>query len=221
MPAPITTSVTICNSALLKLGSDGISSLTQNTRAAIVCNTLYNYLRDEVMGESPWRFATKRAYLTPVIPPWELTLPAGVTISRTYYQIPSDCLRPLSLSDNSMDWTVEGPYIVISGWGDSNDAILVKYIYRNTDESSWDARFCEMFAWRLCMELALALTQSVPMKQEAEKSYDKMLAQARAMNAVTGTIPPLVADIWSSARRGDYYWRRQQGQGTDGENYDP
>jgi hypothetical protein len=203
MPAPITTQLTICNSALLKIGGDIIGSITQNTRGAIVCNTLYNYLRDEVMGESPWRFATKQAVL----------YPNGTTPAFTYtyqYDIPNDCLRLLVPDDDSIFWVVQGNEIL------SNEPTLnMNYLYRNTDESSWDARFCEAFAWRLAMELALSLTRSIPMKQEAEKSYNAALAQARAMNAVIGTLPPLEADIWSNARRGNKWWLPSMGQNGD------
>lgn len=201
MPAPVTNAVTICNSALLKLGADIISSLSQTTRAAIICNTLYAYIRDEVMGESPWRFATTRTVLSPnaTVPPYQFDFS---------YDIPSDCLRLLTPEDDSIIWVVENGQIL------SNEPTLnMKYIFRNTDESSWDARFCEMLAWRLCMELALSLTQSIPMKQEAEKSYKDCLAQARAMNAVIGTLPPLEADIWTQARKG-HNFRRTVGQIT-------
>lgn len=201
MPAPVTNAVTICNSALLKLGADIISSLSQTTRAAIICNTLYAYIRDEVMGESPWRFATTRTVLSPnaTVPPYQFDFS---------YDIPSDCLRLLTPEDDSIIWVVENVQIL------SNEPTLnMKYIFRNTDESSWDARFCEMLAWRLCMELALSLTQSIPMKQEAEKSYKDCLAQARAMNAVIGTLPPLEADIWTQARKG-HNFRRTVGQIT-------
>lgn len=203
MPAPITTAVTICNSALFKCGADKIQSLTQTTRAAIVCETLYQYIRDEVMGAYQWRFATKRVVLAPnaTKPPFTYTYA---------YDIPNDCLRPLKMVPDDIDWIVENGQIFC------NEASLnFIYIYRNTDESSWDARFCEAFAWRLAMELAMALTKSLPMAAAAEKSYNQALAQARAINAVIGTIPPLEADIWSSARRGFKNWRKQQGQTGD------
>lgn len=156
----------------------------------MLCSTLYAYLRDEVMGETSWRFATKRASLAPngTTPPYEFSFT---------FDLPNDCLRPLVPEDDSITWVVEGTQIL------SNEpSINLKYIYRNTDESTWDARFCEVLAWRLAMELALGLTSSIPMKQEAEKSYKDALAQARSMNAVIGSPPVLEADTWSRARKG-------------------
>lgn len=201
MAAPVTNAVVICNSALLKLGADKISSLSGTTRAAIVCNTLYEYLRDEVMGATPWRFAIKRVVLSPN------GTPPAYTFAYTY-DIPPDCLRLLVPDDDKIAWVQEGQTIL------SDEATMsFRYIYRNDDESSWDARFCEALAWRLAMELALALTQSIPMKQECEKSYKAALAEARSMNAVIGSGGRLEPDTWSDARRSSS-WRATVGQLT-------
>ncbi len=203
MPAPVITQVTICNSALLKVGGDIISSIDEGSRASIVCSTLYQYLADEVMGSSPWRFATKSVVLAPnaTVPPFRWL---------AAYDIPNDCLRPLELECES-DWTVEGTQILCN----DNTSINFRYLFRNEDPSTWDGRFAEAFAWRLAMELALSLTQSIPVFQQAEKSYNAALSQARSMNAVVGTIPPLVADIWSRARKGYRYPPNVAGQGND------
>lgn len=209
MPAPITSALTICNSALLKIGNDTIASLSSTARAAVVCNTLFQYLADEVMGESPWVFATKQSSLapngTPPLYTWLYT-----------YDIPSDCLRPLTLDNDQIPWVVQGTQILTN-----ESSINLDYIFRNVDPSSWDARFCECLAWRLAMEIALAVARSVPLKQEAEKSYNAALAQARAMNGVIGTKKPLEADIWSGARRGNNYWRQSVGQTGNGQPYNP
>ena len=198
-----TNQITICNSALLKVGADVIASITDTKRAAVVCNTLYALIRDEVLRASPWRFAIERVSIVP-----NATVPAFDYLYQ--YDIPNDCLRPLKTFPDSIDWIVEGNQIL------TNCTCLdLIYIYQNTDESSWDNNFCEAFAYRLAMELALSLTKNIPLKQEMEKSYNASIAQARSMNAVTGKIPPLEADIWSSARRGDYYWRRSVGQVGD------
>jgi len=192
MSAPVTTAVTICNSALLKLGAGKISALTQTTRAAVVCNTLYAYLRDELLGIHPWRFATKTVALAP-----NSTAPVDVDRWDYSYDIPTDCIRPLGPTDDTIKWAVEGDQILTT-----EASFYLKYIYRNTDEGSWDARFCEALSWRLAMELALSLVQNITMKQECEKSYKDALSAARGMNGLIGTLPPLEADIWTQARRG-------------------
>lgn len=181
--------VSICNSALLKVGAEQISSLADNTRASNTCQVLYTVLRDEVMRAAPWRFAlTQRVLGVP-----NATPPAFGYNSA--YDIPSDVLRVLHV--DVQNWTEMGNQILC----DKQDGINALCIYQNTDPTSWDAQFAEALAWRLAMEIALALVQSVPLKQEMEKAYEKAVALARSSNAVIGTPERLIADFWSSSRK--------------------
>lgn len=180
--------VGICNSALLKVGADVISSLDDGSRAATICSTLYAVLRDEVLSQAPWRFALVQVQLTPL---------AQAPLFDYLYamQLPSDCLRPLRVSSDP--WTVQGGLLLCN---DTSTNVL--YIQKNIDESAWDPLFAEALAYRLAMDIALALVQSTPLKQEMEKSYTQKIALARSTNAVVGTPERLVADLWSGARKG-------------------
>jgi hypothetical protein len=181
-------SVSICNSALLKIGGDVISSLTDGSRAATICNALYATLRDEVQGSAPWRFCTQQAVLA------ALSTPPLFKYSYSF-QLPSDCLRALFL--NTDPWTQQQNLIFAN-----QPTVNLTYLQQNTDETTWDARFAEALAWRIAMELSLALVQSQGSRETSEKSYMAAIAQARAMNAVVGTSQQLIADIWSGSRRG-------------------
>lgn len=193
MSDPTLSSTSICCSALLKIGGDIISSLTDGSRGANICNQLYATLRDEVMGSAPWRFAQKQAQLS--------ALSTSPLFEYGYqFTIPSDCLRVLTVCSGK--WTQQGNNILCNDAG----PIDTTYLFQNTDETSWDARFGEALAWRMSMELALALVQSQSIRDVAEKNYDKSIAQARAMNAVIGTPNKFVVDIWSGSRRGYGGW---------------
>lgn len=56
----------IANSALSKLGASKISSLSDNTRSAILINEQFHKKRKELLRSHPWNFAIKRAFLTRV-----------------------------------------------------------------------------------------------------------------------------------------------------------
>lgn len=188
--------VSICNSALLKVGAQQISSLLDNTRESNICQAQYPILRDEVMRAVPWRFALEQ--LT-------LSVPSGTAPSFGYttaYDIPGNVLRVWQVDTNP--WTEIGNQILC----DKPDGINCLAIFQNTDPTAYDAQFAESVAWRLAMEIALALVQSVPLKQEMEKSYDKSLALARSSNAVIGTPERLIADFWSNSRKYGYnrFW---------------
>ena len=202
MTTSVADQLTICNSALLKMGADPITSISGTSRAAVVCNTLYTSILKELLEAAPWRFALARVALTP-----NGTTP---TFGYTYtYDVPTDCLRLLRMEDDKIEWVLEGSVILC------DEATLnLQYIYLNDDESTWSFNFREAFSWRLAMELAICLTQSTTMKQEFEKSFKEQMALARSYNGVIGTIPGLEASAWPDARRGNAVWRRTAGQTT-------
>lgn len=188
--------VTVCNSALLKVGADPISSLEDNTRESNICAAQYPILRDEVMRGAPWRFALQQIVLS---------IASGTPPAFAYttaYDIPSNVLRVWIV--NTQNWTQVGNQIFC----DKPDGINCLCIVQNTDPTSWDAQFAEALSWRLAMEIALALVQSVPLKKEMETGYEKSMAQARSTNAVEGTPERLIADFWSKSRKYGYnrFW---------------
>lgn len=61
-----TSDVEICNSALQKLGAEDITSLSDNTRRAQLCNRQYNKIRKKLLRSHPWNFAIKRQFLSEV-----------------------------------------------------------------------------------------------------------------------------------------------------------
>ena len=196
--------VTVCNSALLKVGAYPISSLNDGTRAANICQAQYPILRDEVLRAVPWRFALTQVNLaTP-----NATVPVFGYSSA--YDIPDSILRVWKVATNP--WTEIGQQILCN----VDSGISILGIYQNTDPTSWDAQFAEALSWRLAMEIAFALVQSVPLKQEMEKGYKDSLAQARSTNAVIGTPERLIADFWSSSRKYGYnqFWPIDAGAST-------
>ena len=56
---PSTTSETdICNAALTRLGAARITSLTEDSNPARVCNDQFAKTRDALLASQPWNFAT-------------------------------------------------------------------------------------------------------------------------------------------------------------------
>ncbi len=59
------TEIDQCNSALDKLGVEPIGSFTDKTKAAALCSTLYNPIRQKLLRRHPWNFAQRRTTLLP------------------------------------------------------------------------------------------------------------------------------------------------------------
>lgn len=189
--------VEICNSALIKLGDDTITSLTDDSKRARLCNAQFARLRDEVLRAHPWNFAIRRASLAKLsqAPAFEFA---------AAFQLPEDpyCLRVLLLFDGSAAqgisrhrWKIEGRTLL----SDENSAKII-YIARVIDPNQFDAMFAEALALRLANELAYSLTNNATLVQTHYDLYRHALQQARATDASEGVPDFVIADEWTTAR---------------------
>ncbi len=182
--------IKVCNLALVRVGADTVSSITQSTKSAIILNAIYEQCRDEVLRMHPWHFAVKRAALAP-------TSDAPVFEYDYAYDLPADCLRPLDLDSLDIDFVVENKQILTN----ENTILNTRYIFRNDDENSWDPVFGSALAWKLSSEVSYALTQSLALTDSCQKQFARVLQEARTMNGFEGVPKDLEASEWTSARR--------------------
>lgn len=151
------TEVSICNSALIKVGADRINSLSEQNKRARLCNTLYETMRDDVLAAYPWNFAIARAELSQVDD-------EPIFGFDYIYQLPSDVLRVLEVQEKDYVWKIEGAYL-LSDEGE----IQIKYIRREDDVTKFSMMFAEALAYRLAMELAYPLAQNRGLRDSLEK----------------------------------------------------
>jgi hypothetical protein len=183
----------IANSALVKIGCELITSLSDDNKRARIANEQYEKLRDEVLAAHPWNFcvARKEFAVTADTPAW------GYNYE---YTIPTDCLRVLEIDDD-VPWAVEinpvsGAKVLVT---DASE-VLAKYIRKTTDTTLFSAYFDEVLATRMAADMAYALVQSTSLAQSMMDVYMKMLAQARSFDGQEGTPPELEADDWLNSR---------------------
>ncbi len=188
----------ICNLALVRLGAPPIENITDLTKTAIVLNSNYDTIRDIVLRDHPWNFATRRVALARLddAPAW------GFSYA---YQIPGDCLRILGIqnpdSDSSDDidptmvYKVEENKLLTD-----EETVALKYIYRCTTEGYFDTRFCSAFAARLAAEIAYYITGSPGIKQELMKEYMMEIVGARSIDAQENPADVVEDSRWSDAR---------------------
>lgn len=182
------TEIGICNSALLKLGADRITSLSENRRPAILCNEQYPKMRQEVLADHPWNFALKRVELA--------TLDTTPAFEFDYaLQLPADCLRVLKLDHPTLDFRVEGRSLLVN-----ETSVNIKYIYDVTDASVFSPLFAEALAARLAADLAYPLVQSNTLHEQMMVYYEKLLRKAKAADAQEGKAEPLMYNTFLNAR---------------------
>ena len=190
-----TSAVDICNSALYKIGAQRINSLSDDTKAAKICNDQYDRLRKEVLRAHPWNFAIS----------WiELGQTVNTPVSDDYeneFLLPSDVLRVLEtdIQDN-LDWeigyNVDGNKVIFC----NADTLKIKYIKDVTNTTRFAPDFEEVLAFRLAADMAYSLVQSQSVQQAMFVYYQQALARAMSFDAQEKGQDEIQADVFTEIR---------------------
>ena len=171
-----TSAVQIVNSALIKIGTERIDSLSDSNTRAIMANEQYAKIRDDLLMIHPWNFAIARASLS-------ASVTAPVDGFEVKYALPSDVLRVLSVNeDSSIEWAVEeGGFLHTD-----EDTVLIKYIKQVTDTTKFSKTFEEVLALKLASDLCYAIKKDASHAKNLYDAYRYALSQARSFDAQEG-----------------------------------
>jgi len=190
------TEVSICSNALRKLGDDPITSLTDDTERARLCNAFYETARDSLLRSHPWNFAITRASLTQLS-----TTPAyGFAYQ---YALPTDpyCLRVLEMEYQDYIFKIENlateGRVLLSDEGTAK----ILYIGRITDTALFDSLFVDTLTAHLSVKLAYPITNSTTLQAQMHKLYQAKLSEARSVDGQEGFIDDLVSDTFTDFRK--------------------
>ena len=151
--------VDICNSALNQIGASNIIALTEDSKAARLCNQRYEFVRDATFRAHPWNSLTTRVALAPdtAIPVFEFT---------QQFTLPTDpfCLRVLGLSDANILYRVEGRKLLCN-------------------ESTIQMLYIGTLAAALAADLAYPLVGSSALGSNMYSLYQTKLTEARFVDA--------------------------------------
>lgn len=156
----ISSEVGLYNLALNAVGSrDNISSPTENSREAEVCQLWYTTVRDQILAAAPWPEATKVRSLSLLAEAtgaeWAFGDPKP---GYSYvYGAPSDMLRPQYLTDFSR--------FNLANYGGNQQAIntnaapaLLAYTFRLENISLWGAELQMAVVYGLAAHICMPLT---------------------------------------------------------------
>lgn len=181
--------IDVINAALNKLGEPAITAVSDNSRPARLANRTYADIRDALLREYSWNFATKRTSLAAdaEAPAW------GFEKS---YTLPGDCLRLLELdNDNDNDWRHEGNTIVT----DISAPLRIRYI-GSVQVGEMEATFREALAARLAMEWAEPLSQTTSKGESMATLYQNKLRVARTADGQEDRVKVLDFPLYVQAR---------------------
>ena len=147
--------VSICNHALAYLGEEPIRALTEASKRATLCRSLYYDTRDSNLSSFDWSFARKTELLQQV---------SETHIEGPMYQMPTDCLTPLSIyprGQSRLYFKIMGDKIIIPSWDSttSSIALYLQYTRREDRTALFSSSFIDIFALDLATRLCLPLTQ--------------------------------------------------------------
>ena len=190
------TEVSICSNALRKLGDDPITSLTDDTERARLCNAFYEPARDSLLRSHPWNFAITRAALTQLS-----TTPAyGFAYQ---YALPTDpyCLRVLEMEYQDYIFKIENlateGRVLLTDEGTAK----ILYIARITDTNIFDSLFVDCLTYHLAVKLAYPVTNSASLQAQMQQLYGLKLSEARSVDGQEGFIDGLVSDTFTDFRK--------------------
>ena len=190
------TEVSICSNALRRLGDDPITSLTDDSERARLCNAFYEDARDACLRSHPWNFAITRASLT--------QLSDSPVYGYDYqFALPTDpyCLRVLAMEYEDYIFKVENYSTQGRVLLTDEETAKIIYIARITDTTLFDSLFVDTLITKLASDLAYPVTNSLKVQEQMYRLYQLKLSEARSIDGQEGFIDDLVSDTFTDFRR--------------------
>ena len=156
------TKLSICSDSLIMLGASPLSSFSDGTDAAQICDRLYDDIRDPGLQLKPWVFTLKKSQVARTV-----NTPASEW--KYEYQLPSDRLgsgvRALFSTADA------GATPLVEGWEIQGDVILtdqttvyVDYQFRPS-EDVMPTYFCQLLKYWLAWHFAEGVTDQITKAQ--------------------------------------------------------
>lgn len=188
-----TSSVQICNDALIILGAATITSLSDDTKEARLCNEQYDKCRQQLLVAHPWNFAISRSEISS-----DASLPTGYDNNPEWdysFTLASNCLRVLELDDTDAPWAVEGGKLF-----STYDPVNIKYIKNVTDTTIFSKNFEKALAYMIAYRIGYALTQSATLISVLKEEFEASVREARSFDAQEGSVKVVEATDWLNRR---------------------
>lgn len=176
------------------LGAQAISAVDEDSPRAELAASLYESTRDTVLRSHPWNCATKRVILAA-----DVSAPAfGYSAQFT---LPGDFLRVAQVGDDdeSIDWKVESGKLLASG-----TSLKLRYIWKNTTESTWDAMLVTAMELHMAAAMAYTITMSAAKEELQLGKLERFMKQCRAVDGQDDPAQQLGDERLLGARFGNF-----------------
>lgn len=183
--------VGIANMMLQRIGAkSSITSLTDGSVNAVKINSMWEYIRDEVLEAIKPKFATVRVVLAQ-----SSTDPVNTDVYLYAYPLPSDylCLAdstkddptvsPFSVGNYVIETLTDGTLCLMCNYDSvASGDIYLTYIRKVTDPAKYSPSFINCFTYRGAAELCLAVVEGTGKFEAMMKLYMQTKRRAQGMN---------------------------------------
>jgi hypothetical protein len=210
----------IANLALGWLGVAPLTSMDDPSAAGRRIKAAFDGIRDTVLEERDWAFATGRLQLAlaPVAPPstyaGRYAIPSTVLRVLRAWEVSTGSLASIGMNADdpdasTLEWQVESGFDNADGTGDvkryvvadiTSTSLNIKAIIRVEDASLWSPSFCQALAARIAADLCVPLTQKVDLASQMWSLYERKLSDAAANDSRQGA-PLRFRSTWIRDRR--------------------
>jgi hypothetical protein len=181
----------ICNGGLIEIGGPTITSLTEDSEAARLCNERFDQILDEELEKGEFSFSIYRAQLA--------ALSTAPAFGYTYqHQMPADpyCLRVLTEYDDN-EFKVEGRLLL-----SDSTPLKIRYIGRPDDLSELSASFVRALSFRIAALLAIPIRGSGKLRDRMWAEYELAFDLAESKDSQQGTPDEQADGSWLDDRGG-------------------
>lgn len=159
------TKLSICSDALILLGASPLSSFSEGTDSAQICDRLYDDLKDSLIASYPWSWSFKKVQLarltsTPVNEwKYQYGLPgdriAGV---RAVYRSTQAGVSPIQYG-----WEIQGDAL-----DTSEETIVIDYQF-SPNESALPTYFVQLLKYAMAADIAETVTDQITKAEYFER----------------------------------------------------
>lgn len=174
--------IEIISNAMILIGANPISSLTEGTEG-LVANALYENTYRGLLASHSWRFATRQRQLS--------RLTEKPLQDYDYqYQLPSDCITVVTALDGQ-NYEIYGDKLY------SNSAeVFIDYRYR-VEETLLPSHFLLTLQFLLAAQFAIPITENTARAQIYVGLYEQELKRAKYIDSSSRPSDPIQSPLTS------------------------
>ena len=187
----------VANLALQKIKAKRlISSFTETGPEANAVNTCYDIVRDDLLEENPFTFATKRWVLTETVETPVFT-DDGCKVA---YSLPDDFLKVTAISDRFAFWKIEANATGEKRLVSDTRGLKIKYTFRNDNPATYTSKFLKVLATKLAHELCYHIAEAARYAEMLYQEYERELVSAISSDSQSGSPDQVIQDAADRAR---------------------